>query len=102
MQSGPFSRSKISLRYLGTVTQLHRLQVFGGRLAGLAVHHDFEGHALAFPQFTKAGAFDGADMDEHVLATAFGLDEAIALLAVEPLHGAVIHGYLLIGMSVQA
>ena len=30
-------------------THLHGLQVFCGRLAGLAVHHDFEGNALTFP-----------------------------------------------------
>jgi hypothetical protein len=29
------------------------------------------------------------------------LNESITLLRVEPLHGTVIHGYLLIGMSVH-
>jgi hypothetical protein len=31
-------------------------------------------------------------MDEDILAAALGLDEAIALLSVEPLHGSAIHG----------
>jgi hypothetical protein len=79
---------------------LQRLQIFSGRLAGLAVHHDFEGNALAFSQLTKTGALDGADMDKHVLATALGLNESITLLRVEPLHGTVVHGSLLIDMSI--
>jgi hypothetical protein len=53
---------------------------------------------LTFPQFAEAGAFDGADMDEHVLTTTLGLDESISLLRVEPLHGTVVHGSLLIDM----
>ncbi len=75
-----------------------RLQIFRGRLAGLAVHHDFEGNALTFPQLAEAGAFDGADMDKHVLTTTLGLDESITLLRVEPLHGTVVHGSLLVDM----
>jgi hypothetical protein len=31
-------------------------------------------------------------MDEHVLTAALRLNEAIALLRVEPLHGTVVHG----------
>jgi hypothetical protein len=31
-------------------------------------------------------------VDKHVLAATFGLDESIALLRVEPLHGTVVHG----------
>jgi hypothetical protein len=53
---------------------------------------------LTFPQLAEAGAFDGADMDEHVLTTTLGLDESISLLCVEPLHGTVVHGSLLIDM----
>jgi hypothetical protein len=55
---------------------------------------------LAFTKLTKAGAFDGADMDEHVLTTTLGLDESIALLRVEPLHGTVVHGSLLVDMPI--
>jgi hypothetical protein len=39
-------------------------------------------------------------MDKHVLATALGLNESITLLRVEPLHGTVVHGSLLIDMSI--
>jgi len=52
------------------------LQILGGRLAGLAVNHDLERDTLAFSELTQAGAFNGADMDEHILAAAFGLDES--------------------------
>jgi hypothetical protein len=78
---------------------LHRFEIVSGRLAGLAVHHDFEGNALALTQFAQAGALDGADMNEHVFATAFGLNESITLLRVEPLYGAVIRESLLIDIS---
>jgi hypothetical protein len=79
--------------------ELHGLQIFSGRLASLAVHHDFEGNALTLPQLAEAGAFDGTDMDEYVLTTALGLNETITLLRVEPFHGTVVHGYLLIDVS---
>jgi hypothetical protein len=36
----------------------------------------------------QAGALDGADVDEDVLPAAIRLDEAEALLGVEPLDGA--------------
>src|SRR6201999_4367369 len=78
---------------------LHGFQVLSSRFAGLAVRHDFEGHALTFPQLAEAGALDGAEMDKHVLTAILGLDESIALLRVEPLHGTVVHESLLIGIS---
>jgi hypothetical protein len=81
-------------------SRLGGLQILGGRLSGLAVRHDFEGYALAFPQLAKSGALDSADMNEYVLTAAFGLNESITLLRVEPLHGSVVHGSLLIGMSI--
>jgi hypothetical protein len=71
------------------------LQILGGRLAGLAVHHNLERDTLTFSELTQAGAFNGADMDEHILAAAFGLDESITLLRVEPFHCSVAHGTLL-------
>src|SRR5262249_50172262 len=74
---------------------LDGLQILSGRLAGLAVHHDLERDTLAFSQLTQAGAFNGADMDEHILAAAFRLDESITLLRVEPFHCSVAHGTLL-------
>jgi hypothetical protein len=76
------------------------LQILGGRFAGLAVDHDFKRDALTFSQFAKAGALDGADVDEHVLAAIFGLDESITLLRVEPLYGSVAHGALLFGIKI--
>jgi hypothetical protein len=38
-------------------------------------------------------------VDKHVLAAALGLNESVALLRVEPLHGAVVHECLLIDMQ---
>ena len=39
--------------------------------------------ALARPRL-----FDGADVNEHILAAAVGLNETETLLSVEPLYGA--------------
>src|SRR6202012_4912751 len=69
-----------------------RLQILGRRLAGLAVSHDFERHALTFPEFAQSGTLHRANVYEHVLAAALGLDKSIALLRVEPFHGTVVHG----------
>ena len=40
----------------------------------------------------QAGAFDGADVNEHVIAAVVGLDESVALGCVKPLHGSHAHG----------
>ena len=46
---------------------------------------------LAFVERAQSGALDGLDVNEHILATALRLDEAIALGRVEPLHSACSH-----------
>src|SRR5262249_30640212 len=86
-----------SARYRASASgdSLHGFEIVRRRLAGLAIHHDFERNALTFPELAQAGAFHGADMDEHVLAAALRLNESITLLRVEPLDGAVIHESLL-------
>jgi len=42
---------------------------------------------LAFIEPVQTGAFDGTNVDEHVLAPVIRLDETETLLAVEPLNG---------------
>src|SRR5262249_15327719 len=42
-----------------------------------------------------AGALDSADVHEHILASVARLDEAVALLHVEELHGTCSHSVLL-------
>jgi hypothetical protein len=48
---------------------------------------------LAFVEALEARALDGADVDEHVLAAAVGLNEAETLCGVEPLNCACSHVY---------
>ena len=67
-------------------------QIVGRRLAGTAIGDDLVADLLAFTQRSKAGAFDGADVHEHVVATVIRLDEAVALGRVKPLHGSHAHG----------
>src|SRR3984885_8371084 len=61
-------------------------EVFRAGLAAHAVDLRFERKLLAFIERTHAGAFDGADMDEHVVAAVIRLNEAEALCRVEPLN----------------
>ncbi len=62
------------------------LEILSGNLAAAINQIVFE--LLTFAQPFKAGAFDRADVDEHVLTTTILLDEAEALLTVEEFHGA--------------
>src|SRR5690348_16059505 len=67
-----------SIRYS---LRLGELQV--GRLGAARIRLDVERHALTFLQAPHAGRFNGCGMDEHVLAAAFGRDEAKAFGGVE-------------------
>ena len=47
-----------------------------------------EANTLIFAQGVQSSALDGPDVDEDVLASLIGSDEALALLGIEPLHHA--------------
>src|SRR5690242_124905 len=79
-----------SLAMVGCRSRLRRLQVHGGFSAG-TVALQLEGDPLPFGQGSEVGAFDGRDVDENVLAAAFGLNEAEALGGVEPFDGSSGH-----------
>src|SRR5215475_8118809 len=57
-----------------------------GRLALLTALH-LVAELLALVQIAHSGPFDGRNVHEHVLRAIVGLDEAVALLGVEPLYG---------------
>lgn len=67
--------------------RLSRSQVLGGGLAPLAVGDRLVGDFLTFVEVAHAGAFDRADVNEHIPAAVVRLNEAEALLAVKPFHG---------------
>src|SRR3954447_691165 len=48
-------------------------------------------HLRTLGQRAVAAALDGAEVDEEVLATFIGGDEAVALVRVEPLDGSGCH-----------
>src|SRR5262249_129955 len=64
-----------------------------GLLAPLG--HDVIADLLAFHEGAHAGAFDRADVHEHVPAAVARLDESKALLGIEELHGTCGHHGLL-------
>jgi hypothetical protein len=68
------------------------LELIGGGLAAALVLRDLVAHLLAFAQIAQTGALDRADMNENVRAAAIvRLDEADALLTIEPFHDASSH-----------
>src|SRR5262245_51076430 len=64
-------------------------QVLGRCLS--AVRHELIVHLLAFIECRKSGPLDGRDVNEHVLAAVFRLNEPVALGGVEPLHSPCRH-----------
>jgi len=66
-------------------------QIFSGRFAGPAVGDDVKADFLSLIEAAHTGAFNRADMNEDVIATVGGLNEAEALLAVKPLHNSCAH-----------
>src|SRR5215831_14849132 len=65
------------------------------RLGSLLALGDVELDLLPFLQAAVAATGDRAEVHEHVLAT-LDRDEAVALIAVEPLHSALRHHDLLV------
>src|SRR5215472_4010154 len=65
-------------------------QIDRGSLALITALH-LEAHALAFMQVAHAGAFDSRYVYEHIFRPVFRLDEAVAFLGIEPLHGSDRH-----------
>src|SRR5262249_18071180 len=64
-------------------------QVRGSEFAALAYHVIAELLPLVGP--ANAGTFHRRDVNEHVLPAVGGLNESIALLGVEELHGTLSH-----------
>src|SRR5690242_4186614 len=69
-------------------------QVTGRRLA--AIRNEIEAELLAFAEAAHSRTFDGGDVDEHVLGAIIWLDEAVALLGVEPFYCSDRHSFPLI------
>ena len=91
----PFFEAEICFRHISSA-----LQIGSGLLAALG--HNVEADALPFGQGTQARPLDRADMDEHVLTITIGLDEAEALLRVEPLYSANSHYCLQTRIEIRA
>jgi hypothetical protein len=70
---------------------LNRLKASGRFLAAPTIFLEFEADLLAIVEAAHAGTFHGRDVDENILAAAVWLDEAEALLGIEPLNRARSH-----------
>src|SRR5690606_39425061 len=69
--------------------------VTGVQTCALPILGGLELDPLTLVEGTEARRLDRAVVDEHVRAAAVDLDEAEALLTVEPLHGSLCHDNLL-------
>ena len=76
---------------MASAQHLGRDEVLRRGLAGLAVGDDLIRDFLTLVEAVHAGALDGADVHEHILASIIRLDETKAFLAIEPLHGSLSH-----------
>jgi hypothetical protein len=56
---------------------------------------------LALVKTEHSGALDGADVNEHILASVIRLYKTEAFLAVEPLYGSLRHETFLSGMCLD-
>jgi hypothetical protein len=70
---------------------LKRLQVCCRRFAGSTIRNEIKRHFLSFVEIVHTGALYGANVHEYILAAVDRLNEAKALLAVEPLYGSLSH-----------
>ena len=64
-------------------------EVFGCFFA--AVYHNIERDVLTFGQCRQSGAFDGGNVDEHILAAVGARDKAVSLRGIEPFDNALVH-----------
>jgi hypothetical protein len=76
-------------------------QIFSRGFARLWISNNLERDLLSLVEPVHASAFDRADVHEHILAAVIRLDESVALLAVEPLHGSLRHVARLSGTCVM-
>lgn len=67
-------------------------QIVRRRFARAPICYDLVADLLAFTQRSKSGPLDGADVNEHIVATVIRLDEAEALRRVKPLYCSHAHG----------
>jgi hypothetical protein len=88
----PAKRPGIKMVKMALLTGSGRGEVTSRASTCALVRHNFEGHLLAFLQRPQTGSLDSGDMNENVLLAVVGLNESIALLLIEPLHNARIHG----------
>src|SRR5207253_10579876 len=71
-------------------SKLALLQIHGRGLSSITAL-EVEAYLLALVQIADTGAFDRRDMNKHILRTVLGLNEAVTLCGVEPLHGSNSH-----------
>jgi hypothetical protein len=76
------------LRFLA-LAESDSAQILGRGFPRLSVSNNLERDLLALIKALHPCAFNCADVYENIFAAAIWLDESVALLAIEPLHGSL-------------
>jgi len=80
----------------GVRGRLYGAQIIRRGFAGPAVCYDLERNLLSLVEGAQAGTFNRADMNEDILAALVRLNEAKALLVIEPFHCSRSHGEIVL------
>src|SRR5262249_51175366 len=90
MLSPPVWQSRPNGAASAAPARISDLPQIGGRSLS-AILLDVETQLLALPKGAQSRTLDGRDVHEHILGAVVGLDKAVALLGVEPLHCSARH-----------
>src|SRR5690242_11054638 len=87
-------RGEANAPAIAPTPSFHGFEIVRGRLPAPLIGDEIEAQLLALVQLAEAGALDGSDVDEGVLAAVILRDEAEAPLGVEPFDGSRCHEFL--------
>ena len=91
LERRPYVHKQVPMKHAVDHLVSDFLELIGRGLSGAAVLLDLVAYLLTLLQIAQAGALDGADVNENIRSAIIGLDEAKALLTVEPFHSSVSH-----------
>ena len=91
LERRPYVHKRVPMKHAVDHLVSDFLELIGRGLSGAAVLLDLVAYLLTLLQIAQAGALDGADVNENIRSAIIGLDEAKALLTVEPFHSSVSH-----------
>src|SRR5262249_35004501 len=77
------------------------MQIVRRQLAGPLISNNVEGDHLSFIEALHPRPFDCPEVHEDIFTAVIRLDESVAFLAVEPLHGSLRHTFLFVAVATR-